>query len=158
MSSTYKTSNFNLSKWVSSDVPEMADFNNDNELVDSLLKVHFDNTEKHVSNTERSKWNEQMHVQVYTGTGSSTQSITLTCGFSPRVCLVFSSSFMPGISDFDNKAHYNYFGIATTSGSVPGLTLTGKTLKATQSATALSNTEYRHFNQKGEAYVIIAWR
>lgn len=158
MSSTYKTDNYNFNKWVASDIPQMEDFNHDNALVDSLISEHVSDVIMHISNDERLKWNNQLFLQNYTGNGSSSQVVALKSPFIPRVCIVFANNTLLGITDFNNDAHYNYFGIATTAGSVNGLSLSGKNLTATQSSAALNNSEYRFFNDRNVMYTIIAIR
>lgn len=158
MASTYKTGNYNLNKWISSDIPEMADFNHDNDAIDSALHNHCSDEVAHITSSERDAWNDYMGFQVYYGDGKSTQTIDLNVNFTPRLCLVFPKDYLPGVSDFVNKAHYHYFGVATTAGSVTGITLDGKELTVMQSTVALAEYEYRQYNQKGQSYIVIAIR
>lgn len=158
MASSYSTENYNLNKWVESDIPEMSDFNLDNEIIDEALSTHANDTVVHISKQERTKWNNAIHFQLYYGNGSASQAVALTCDFSPRMCIVFSSGTLPGLTDFTNKSHYNYFGIATTSGSVLGLSLSGKTLTAQQNTVPVMSTEFRQYNEKGASYIIVAFR
>lgn len=158
MSSSYKTDNIHLNKWVDSDIPEMLDFNMDNEIIDQAINNHISNNVSHVSQSDRNRWDKLIHFQPYFGNGSATQAVTLTCDFAPRMCIVFASSSLPGITDFTNKSHYNYFGIATTSGSTMGLTLNNKVLTAAQSSIAVASTEFRQYNEKGASYIIVAFR
>lgn len=158
MSSTYKTDNYNFNKWIGSDIPEMEDFNHDNALVDSLIAGHNNNANIHVSDYDRSTWNNQMHIQVYAGDGSASRVVQLESPFEPRACFVFANNNLVGISDFSNFAHYNYFGIATTSGSTNGLGLSGRSLSVVQSNTAINNSEYRFFNDRNLMYIVIAIR
>ncbi len=158
MSSSYKTENYNLNKWVVNDIPEMADFNVDNEIIDATIGNHVADNVSHVSQQDRNRWDKLIHFQPFYGTGTATQAVTLTCDFSPRMCIVFAFNNMPGLTDFSNKSHYNYFGIATTSGSSLGLTLSGKTLTATQSSVPVASTEFRQYNEKGVSYLAVAFR
>lgn len=158
MSSTYKTDNYNFNKWIGSDIPEMEDFNHDNALVDSLIAGHNGDSVVHITDDERNKWNNQMYIQSYVGTGSATQVVKLNSTFNPRVCIVFAHNTMLGVTDFDNHSHYNYFGFATTYGSVLGMSLSGKSLTVTQSNVAFNNSEYKFFNDKNVMYTVIAIR
>lgn len=158
MASTNKTRNYNLNKWIGSDIPEMADFNRDNDAIDSAIHRHEVNTVSHITSAERERWSNTMDFAIYYGSGSSTQAVSLDIGFVPRVCIVFPNEYLPGVTDFSNDAHYNYFGIVTEAGGMTGLTLNNKTLTVSQNSVAVSGSEYRSFNQKGLSYVVIALR
>lgn len=158
MSSTNKTRNYGLNKWIGSDIPKMADFNQDNEVLDGVIGEHCSDRAVHISDEERARWNEFMDFHVYYGNGSSTQVVRLDIGFEPRMCIVIGNENLPGITDFGNEAHYNYFGIVTTAGGNAGLALNGKSLTVMQSTVALAGSEYRQYNQKGQGYIVIAIR
>ncbi|MGN0531743.1 MAG: hypothetical protein ACI4IN_02995 [Eubacterium sp.] len=158
MSSTNKTDNLGLNQWVGTDRPKMQDFNQDNLLIDSAVTRHITDSEAHVTGADKTVWNKPYHIQVYTGDGSSTRSISIDAGFTPRWGIVFAASYPPGLTDFTNKAHYNYFGFVSTDGGNPGLTLNGTTLKVTQSSTPVNVSEYRSYNTNGVGYVIILFR
>lgn len=158
MSSTNKTDNLGLNQWVGTDRPKMQDFNQDNLLIDSAVSQHIADSGVHVTGVDKAAWNKPYHIQVYTGNGSSTRSIDIESGFTPRWGIVFAANYPPGLSDFTNKSHYNYFGFVSTQGSNPGLTLSGTTLKVTQSSTPVNVSEYRNYNTNGVGYVIILFR
>lgn len=158
MSSTNKTNALGLNKWIDSDKPKMADFNQDNEIIDGVISEHLTDEIVHITDAERSQWNNYMHFQVYYGQGNGTQNVELTCDFEPRACLVFGMEYPMGASDFTNGAHYNYFGIATTTGNMFGLDLNGKTLSVTKSTVSTLATEYTQYNQKAVSYIVIALR
>ena len=48
MSSTNKTGELELNKWIGSDIPQMEDFNRDNEIIDKTLGEHIWDVSKHV--------------------------------------------------------------------------------------------------------------
>lgn len=158
MSSTNKTKALGLNKWIDSDKPKMADFNQDNEIIDGVISEHLMDDIAHITSDERDQWNNYMHLQVYFGQGSGTQKVQLACDYDPRVCLVFGINYPMGAIDFANNAHYNYFGIATHEGSMFGLSLEGKTLSVTKSTVATLTNEYTQFNQKSVIYIVIALR
>lgn len=50
MTSTNKTQYVDLNQWVESDIPQMSDFNNDNEIIDNVIKELDINIENHKNN------------------------------------------------------------------------------------------------------------
>lgn len=158
MSSTNKTANLKLNQWIASDCPKMQDFNNDNGILDSAITSHTGDTNAHVTASDKNVWNHPFFVKTYYGDGSASRSLTIGAGFAPSWGIVFSTNFPPGVTDFTNKAHYNYFGIFSTSGSTPGLTLSSNTLKLVQSTTPVNGNEYRSYNENAVSYVAIFFR
>lgn len=158
MASTYKTNALKLNKWVESDIPQMEDFNSDNDIVDRAVSAHVNDLSIHITDNERQKWNKGYGLQAYTGTGTGNQNITLNFGFDPTFCIVFSTNATPGIIDIPNTTHYNYFGIATIGGSNPGLSLSDNVLTVTSSSVMISKYEMRSYNELGKSYLIIGFR
>lgn len=158
MSSTERTSKIGLNKWSSVDVPKMADFNSDNQIIDDVLGNHVNSIDMHLTNEERTAWNNPYGIEVYYGNGQVTQSINLNFSFEPTICVVFATNTLPGVVDIPNLVHYNYFGIATNRGSHSGLNLSGNVLTVTESATMIANYEKRSFNEIGKTYIVIAIR
>ena len=158
MSSTNKTTNLKLNSWIGSDLPQREDFNRDNSIIDSAVTAHTSDAALHTSTAEKSKWNTPYYLGTYFGNGSSSRNLDLSCDFQPSWGLLFAANAMPGVSDFSNKAHYNYFALVSKSGSVNGVTLNGKRLTLVQSATAVNGNEYRSFNETGTTYVYIMFR
>ena len=158
MASTYKTNELNLSKWVESDIPDMNDFNNDNAILENVISNHNSDISIHLTNEERQKWNSIYGLKVYTGDGKTTQSIKLNFGFRPSFCIVFAVDSPPGVVDIPNDTHYNYFGIASISGSNSGLSLSGETLTVTSSSVMVSKYEMRSYNEISRSYLIIGFR
>lgn len=158
MSSTNKTENLNLNQWIGSDKPKMADFNYDNAVIDEAISAHNSDITRHISDYERSRWNNYLHLQTYFGQGSGTQNVVLNCDFTPRVCIVFALAYPNDVADFNNKANYQFLGIASASGSMNGVEINGKTLSVTSSTTSFLGAQYSAFNQKGVTYFVIALR
>ena len=158
LSSTNKTENLNLNNWIGSDVPQRVDFNMDNSIIDSVLGGHIDDEDVHVSTDDRSKWNAPYYMGTYIGNDASSRTIDVPCSFNPRWGIVFAAGIFPQLNDYGNQGDYNYFGIVSTNGSTIGVSLSGKQLSVIQSATAVSNYEYRNYNEGGTTYVYILFR
>lgn len=158
MSSTNKSNNLNLNQWIGSDVPQREDFNNDNAIIDSVLGKHINNIATHTNASEKDMWNNPYFITTYYGDGMTTRALSLNCSFEPSWCIVFATNTTPSVTDISNESSYNYFGIATTRGSMSGLSISRKILNLTQSAVPVFSTEYRNYNQAGTTYVVIAVR
>lgn len=160
MSSTNKTENIGLNSWVGTDVPKREDFNADNVLIDKAISEHTLNSNIHIENTEREKWNSPYYIGVYYGDGELSRTLDFEdMPFRPNWAIVFATSTFPSVTDFSNKMTYNYFGFVTTSGSTIGMTLTSnKKLKVIQSPTLINSTGVRSFNEDGMTYVAIFFR
>lgn len=155
MSSTNKTQNLELNSWLGSDIPQMADFNRDNAIIDSAFGSHNANADIHITAAERARWNNVYGITAYTGNGSSSRTVALDLSFTPRWGIVFAQNKTPDVTDFSNTADYNYFGIVTTGGSMQGLSLSGTNLNVSQSPTAVLGKEYRSFNEVSVNYICI---
>ena len=144
MSSSAKTEKMGLNQWQGTDVPKRNDFNTDNQKIEDFVTTHTENT--------------VYSIQTFFGNNANSRVITCTADFTPRVAIVFAHGYTPQVVDIANESDYNYFGIATNSGSMFGVSLSGKNLTVNQSTTALSNVEYRNLNLKGVMYVCIFFR
>ena len=158
MSSTNKTQRLKLNNWTGSDVPSVGDFNRDNVIIDQYLGNHMYSGELHTSNTERNKWNNPYYISTYFGNGTSSRTISIGSGFTPKWGIVFAVNYPAALSDYNNKAHYSYFGIVSENGSMLGLSLSGNELTVSQSSAAVYQSEYRSFNESGKTYVYIMFR
>ena len=158
MSSSERTQGLHLNKWLGSDIPERMDFVTDNILIDTAVSTHRNNDDIHVSIYEKTKWNAPYYIGTYAGNGASSRTVDLGCGFEPKWGIIFPVNKMPGISDFSNEAHYNYFALISTRGSTAGVTLSGSSITVIQSPIAVSGNEYRSFNENGITYIYIAFR
>ncbi len=158
LSSTNKTPALELNSWIGSDIPSREDFNRDNSIIDSIISEHVQDSEAHATAQEKEVWENPYYIGSYTGNGSASRSVELSCGFEPTWGIVFASGYFPSVNDYNNKADYNYFALFSKRGSTVGVTLSGSTLTVIQSATAVSGTEYRSFNQSGATYIYIAFR
>lgn len=158
MSSTNKTTHLRLNSWIGADKPQREDFNRDNSILDEAIAAHQTDNTAHITAQERSKWNAPFYIGTYFGNGASTRTVTINCDFEPRFGLVFAVSVPPGVNDYHNGTHYNYFGLVTPNGSTSGVTLSAKTLTVMQSSVPVSGCEYRSFNETGTSYIFIVFR
>lgn len=157
MSSTNKTK-LGLNKWVGTDIPAMADFNSDNQIIDNILKAHIDDFGLHCSSKKQQEWNNPYGLFSYVGDGQeeTEHNVKNSIGFEPSVCFVFAIDSSLGSRDYDYNTHYNYFGIATIDGSSFGLSLEDGVLTA--SSNVRINNEIANYNDLGKSYMVIALR
>lgn len=155
MSSTNKTQNLQLNSWLGSDVPQMEDFNRDNVIIDSAISSHGSNVDIHLTASERQKWNNPYFMFTYYGNGSASRSITVESSFVPKWGIIFAVNKTADVTDFNNKADYNYLAFVSSSGSMQGASLSAKQLTVTQPPSAALGNEYKAFNEVGVTYVCI---
>lgn len=157
MSSTNKT-RLGLNKWVGTDIPAMADFNMDNQIIDTIIKNHIDDYGLHCSSKKQQEWNNPYGFYSYLGDGENEAEYDVKAGigFEPSVCIVFAMDMPVGKYNYDYGVHYNYFGIATIDGGCFGLSLEDGIL--TVNSNASLNNEVASYNDSGKAYMVIGLR
>lgn len=158
MSSTNKTTNYQLNSWVGSDIPQREDFNSDNEIIDNVLSTHLSDSNIHTTAKEKKVWNSPCTTITYYGDGSSSRVIALQTDYNPSWGLIFAIGKPLQICDFDNKASYSYGGFFSNRGCSMGISLSAKNLGLTQSSSAMYDYEYRSLNEKGVTYIVVAFR
>lgn len=160
MSSTNKTENLGLNSWIGSDKPKRVDFNTDNEIIDKAITEHEADMEKHITQQERDRWNNYMYTGVYYGNGSVQREIDTNCPFEARAGFVFANSRTISVTRFDDSQNINYFGLFGLYANTIGITLDldGKTLRLTQSTSAVTVNEYANYNESGVAYQYVLFR
>ena len=137
----------------------MADFNNDNSILDAVISQHTGNSNIHTTSADKSKWNQPYVLLSYTGNGNATRSITLTNAFEPTWGIIFKAGSTPSVIDMANQSEYNHFGIfSKNNGSMAGLSLSGNSLTVQQSSVAILGNELKSYNENGSAYIVIAFR
>ena len=122
MPSSSKTSHLKLNYWSAGDKPKMADFNSDNQLVDSAIQAHVQNTARHLSGNQ-SAWIGQPFVSgTYVGSGEAAKSVTL--GFQPALVIVLPQSYGPIELDTVQKMPVIRFAIGADGYGSTGLSIT----------------------------------
>ncbi len=154
MPSSAKTSYLQLNSWSAGDKPKMADFNSDNQKVDSAFQGHVQNTALHLQGNQ-SVWVAQPFVTgTYTGDGSEERTVTL--GFKPALLVVLAQGYGPLELDTVQDNPLLRFAMAADGQGSTGVTLTdtGFTARQAQSSplagmtkTCLNqeNVTYRYF-------------
>lgn len=160
MSSTNKTNNLKLNKWIGSDKPMRVDFNYDNEVIDSVITQHTTDAVAHITDEERAKWNTYVHIGMYFGDGSSSRKIATNCPFNINAGFIFAVSRPSSIFYSSDGRKYNYTAMFSSMGEGSGVKLQSdmKTLSVTQSSQAVINKEYMNLNESGVSYVYILFR
>lgn len=158
MSSTNKTTHLRLNNWIGADKPLREDFNRDNSILDEAIYSHRTDESIHITEQERAAWNEPYYISSYLGDGTSSRVVAMNCGFVPRFGIIFAVNSPPGVNDYRNSAHYNYFALVTQNGSSVGVTMNAKNLTVTQSAVPVSVSEYKSFNEVGTTYIYVVFR
>jgi len=152
MSSTNKTPNFNLNKWIGADIPKRLDFNYDNEIIDDICGTHIADTNIHITSEERTLWTTQCVQGTYFGSGGTQNEIIL--GFQPKAVIVFSYNKPLGITSTSDC----YAAIATQYINSVGIELTTTGFKVYQGTTYSVDGITPRFNVSGLDYAYVAFK
>lgn len=159
MGSAQKTDFLSLNKWISTDIPKREDFNYDNSTIDNAFKTHTNDMSKHISEAERSTWNEPHYVGFYYGNGSnSARTIETECSFEPSFAIVFAGNSPSGVTDFNSKLHRNRFAFLTKRASTTGMSLAGKNIVIAEAGAISGTSETKEYNLSGGIYCYILFR
>ncbi|MBR5272470.1 MAG: hypothetical protein IKU25_03635 [Clostridia bacterium] len=157
MSSNQKTPRLKLNVWDGSDKPKRADFNYDNETLDTTLGEHLDNTEIHITSQERAKWDAPFVIGTYQGNGANTRVINLD--FTPSFLIVYANLIPWSVFNKDSNKVFSYGGFSTVWYSSPGIYLGENSFTVTDTP---SNAVYSNFypcmNTSGYRYQYIAFK
>lgn len=120
MPSTNKTPFLFLNQFIASDKPKMADFNQDNQKIDTAVKTHFEDMAAHLSANDRQKLDTPLFTTgSYVGDGNSNRVID--AGFAPSLGFVFAAGGMAvEFSDTGMPQTNIRFGIFCPMGSTFG--------------------------------------
>lgn len=160
MSSKNKTPNLRLNSWIGSDKPKRSDFNADNEIIDSVVSGHINDTDSHITSQERAKWNTFIGVGVYFGDGLNERTIMFDNSFEISCVIVFANNRPASIVRFTNTKNYNYFAFACHQGGSLGIKLAadGKSMTVKQNVTTQLYDEVASLNEIGVAYTYVMLR
>lgn len=153
MPSSSKTS-LGFHNWAAEDKPARADFCGDNQLLNTLLTQHFNNTESHLTAADREAL-PGTASGIYQGTGESIGQVLLP--FAPKLVIVAQSAAPPcSLSEGITEIH---MGAAAPSNGTTGAALNGSTLMVRQTQTQpQAGGQKICLNQKGSVYFWIAFR
>lgn len=122
MPSSSKTNYLKLNYWSAGDKPKMADFNSDNQKVDSALQEHAQNTALHLAGNQ-SAWIQQPFASGnYAGNGEESKSVTL--GFQPALVVVLPENCGPIELDTVQQTPIIRFAMGADGQGSSGLTIT----------------------------------
>ncbi len=158
MSSSNKTS-LGLNLWEGGDCPQRQDFCNDNAIIDEKITSHFGDSAHHVSDDDRTKWNQNIFNGVYFGDGNASQTVLTKCPFVPSAVIVFAHNALPYVwKDTTNQGHL-YTAFASTTAASYGITANfkNKSFSVIQKTTSINN-EVVNLNENGVLYGYIFFR
>ncbi|MCH5314990.1 MAG: hypothetical protein J1E81_03670 [Eubacterium sp.] len=160
MSSYNKTKNLKLNQWRESDVPKMADFNYDNEIIDSELSSHTANSEIHIKSEERDRWNEYVFTGVYFGDGKLSRIVETNCPFEAVFGFVYTDEMPPSIHYNDDGSTHHYVSFVSQFGNSIGASINknNKDITVKNSFGAEIKNEHANLNQNGLMYRYVLFR
>lgn len=157
MPASEKTS-LGFCKWAESDKPARLDFCGDNELLDTLLSSHLQDTDLHFTEQSREML-KGARVGMYVGDGNATQSFTLP--IEPGAVLVAAMGV--GWSLFTGSVTEHYAGVAAQTDTqfyyTDGISLSGTVVTVSESQTVSADSSYgsaNRLNHQGQVYFWIA--
>lgn len=155
LGSTNKTERLGLSGWVYSDAPKMIDFATDNNIIDSVLGKHVSNTSMHLSEDERTIFENRIVSVLMAGNGNSSRTVTLS--YAPKLVQIFLKNAPSASWDADKSCMVINSSFVLQKGiSSGGLTLSDKSLVITQSSSPSNGVMY-NLNEAYKQYVIICY-
>ncbi len=146
MPSTNKTTNLSLNQWAETDRPMRNDFNSDNVIIDRLLGEHIKNENIHVTAEEKEFLKDSHAVYMYTGTGESSKTVTLTEKF--RYVFVFAN----GKALAESGKVYSAVGYAGLGSSL------GLSISASATGFTVSQNGTACLNESGVQYKAIMFK
>lgn len=156
MPTNNKTANLNLNNWLATDKPKREDFVSDNEILDTIISSHLNDTTLHLSNDDRSKLSSLYEFGIIAGNGSASR--TYTFSFEPKFVFVYLKNKPLFKYDTTNSCIVCNCGIAFSNGaSSLGISLEGATVTLTQSSTA-TNGGSPNLNSYLGQYAYVAFK
>lgn len=157
MASNHKTQNLGLNSWSGSDRPQMADFNRDNAIIDSVLGAHYKNQELHVTPEEKQKWNVPTEFSAYFGTNADSREIKL--GYRPTAVFVYPQDRPMLQIDFNTRRTLCFFGSAGREFNSRGIAITsdGFTVRNNYLFESTTN-DLVMLNASDTNYIFLAWK
>lgn len=156
MPSTNKTTNLNLNNWVSTDKPKMADFNSDNSIIDQVVGTHVNDSDKHLSETDRTLLEDYVTTGSFTGTGSPNGNIALS--FKPKAVFIYMKNKPLVEYDATNGYMLCNSAVVTNSGASAGISLSEKIVTVSQSQSDATDGVFLNLYKNNTQYNYIALR
>lgn len=120
-----------------------------------LCGSHINNSEVHLSATEKQFLGQPFVTGTYFGTGAASRSISL--GFEPSVVIVTASGYPLIYANHAADMNYSYSGIGLRNGSSMGVEVTKSGFKIFESDDAVKGTVPRT-NEGGTTFFYMAFR
>lgn len=160
MSSYNKTKNLKLNQWRESDVPKRTDFNYDNEIIDSAISGHNENSAIHITAEERDCWNNFLFSGVYFGDGKLSRKIVTGCPFDVAFGLIYADETPPSIHYNDDGSTHHYLSYISQFGCTIGASIedNNRDISVINSFGAEIENEHSNMNEIGLMYRYVLFR
>lgn len=157
MSSSNKTPNLGLNNWAGSDHPQRADFNSDNQLLDTLAGGHIKDGDIHVTAKEKEKWNSPVEFSMYFGTNADSREIKL--GYQPTAVFVYPQDMPMIVTNSGTNIAECYFGAAGGIYGSRGISITSDGFNVRNNYRYQnSNNNLVMLNKANTNYIYLAWK
>ena len=157
MPSSNKTSYLGLNKFIGTDKPKMADFNEDNRILDTRFQAHEESKELHLTPEVLAVLAKGDFVLgSYVGNGVYRRTIPLD--FQPAFGMLFPVGQPPLYFDANTRNNAVFSGFFSRLGCSPSLSLKGEGLAVEQYQQIGGDMKSYYYNQQGVTYVYIAWK
>ncbi|MBR2109306.1 MAG: hypothetical protein IJ932_05100 [Ruminococcus sp.] len=153
MASTNKTPNLRLNSWLDSDRPKRMDFVSDNNIIDSTLGTHLNDSTSHLTPSEKDKVDEPFEICILYGTGETSTSITFD--FNPLFVMAYKIN--SPASEYVNSKNMVNTAYAARNGTSLGISLSNNQVTFYQGNVPDTNY-YNNMNKSNSQYVVIAFK
>lgn len=141
MASSNKTEKLKLNSWAASDKPQRNDFNSDNLIIDQVLGGHVDDSNIHLTSTEKARVSRPIQLVAYMGDGK--ESILLNLSYIPTAVIVYREDMPPAVYDSTEGCTKVYSALAVYGGgATSGVKLSGAGVTAYQSASKQNGVKF----------------
>lgn len=156
MPSANKTERLGLNLWQGSDRPQRNDFNSDNSIVEEVVGDHVENTEIHLTETEKARVGMPLATVSYVGNGEAQRTVLLPS--TVLSVIVFCDSMPCAIFDNTGLCTRNYSGFSMYgAGTSAGFSFNSKSITVTQDEVP-QNGVMNCLNESGKTYRVIGFR
>lgn len=156
MPSSQKTPKLALNKWSGTDIPKMADYNNDNQILDTTLGGHLGDAVLHLSGAERALWNAPFVIGTYAGNDAASRTVTL--GFAPKFGVIYPVNGSVFEYDADAYIGLSLMGFLSTSGSSHGVTRQTTGFSVLQQNPPIARPTIANLNRAGVTYCYVMYK